>query len=196
MKFPKRVKVNLRHGDTLGALVGDPNKECEISIAAVNSSVKFLADGQNRNLTNIAVRIVEKGPVNGCKAYADFDRITDMDGNPYGHRIKAELKRRARQKTAAIIDLGVKSLKPCVCLKVKLQVITTNGLPAEDPEAQPKFRVQLRYWDGRTHTLWADYTPRYGSGPHRFIVKIKKEDVKIRFDNHEAVLKTIEELMP
>ena len=88
MKFPKRVMVNLRHGEVQGTLMGDPNKECEISIAAVNAIVKFLAAKDGRIVTQISVRIIENGRNQRYKAYADFDRITDMDGNPYGHRIK------------------------------------------------------------------------------------------------------------
>jgi|19_taG_2_1085344.scaffolds.fasta_scaffold01086_8 hypothetical protein len=195
MKFPYKVKVRLDRWtpgqllDRFGDFLPEANSEthqfqdltavAEISIAAVNSAVK---NGKIGN--SIAVHVIDG--LTRTRRHLNWSRIENNS------EIKAEICRRIKVKEASTLELGRKILKPCVCLSVRLQVTTKNNLPAEHPDAQPEFRVRLRYWDGSTHTLWSNYAP----GCDDLVVRIKKVKTKIVFSNHVAVLDAIKELMP
>jgi hypothetical protein len=169
----------------------------EISIASINGIVKsrhnLLRHGVSAKLVGLDDgEHPRQRPGRQFKCRLDLDEVYDLDGKPVGGKIQAEIEQRIRSKSAATIDLGTKSLQPRVCLKVMLQVVTRNGLSAEDPKADPRFRVKLRYWDGHTHTRWADYS----LDSDDLVVKIRKKPVKLLFANHEDVLTAIRDMMP
>jgi len=182
MKFPLKVLVDI-HGEM---------REGVISIASVNAVVKSCIR-RKKEPTQISIRVEgSSGVYRSRTAFADIYCAHEEEDLPVGEDIRDEIKRRVRANKSATLDLGTTALKPCVCLRVTLQVKTKNGLPTEHPDATPKFRVQLRYWDGNTHTLWANYNPRND----KLTVKLKRVKTDLVFANHDQVLTAIRELMP
>lgn len=185
MKFPLKVEIIKEHAPS--------PKIGVISIAAVNSVVK-----KGRVPTYISVRVQGDSYANmsSISYYRDSVAFSDLyyegGSKPLAEDLKAEIQRRIAVKKDSTIDLGQKSLKPTICLRVTLQVKTKKGLPTEDPDAEPHFRARLKYWDGKNHHLWADYDPVTDD----LVVKIKGKRTKVVFTNHDDVLAAIRELMP
>jgi len=90
---------------------------------------------------------------------AEFHRMHDLQGNPIGDLIEADINNRREAAKATTLKLGNQTFSPMVVLEATLEIRSKNKKPVEDPAATLEIKVKARVWNENYNNWVLTYNP-------------------------------------